>query len=382
MKRAIVLTQAGGFSGIDDDLVRHLATRWDTRLCRVPPTSRVQRAADILSSFSWPMASWKRRFATRASSRAKSVKDFRERTLRAGEMLAAVRGEFDVVLQVSALFAPGVTLTAAPYALYIDMTAAQACRIYPPWAPPERERDEWLALERDVYRGAARILTFNPAAAHSVCADYGVPADRVAAVGSGFEPSAPPSEMPQRKTSLLVVSNDFARHGGSTVLQVYREVRRQIPQARLEIVGAEVDEPGAICHPRLGRAALQHAYWRSSALINLGPVGGLQSALEAMACGCIPVALRANPHVGAIAGQYGVALADARVEEAASLLTRLLRDEEDLCWRSDACRSAARHRYTWEAVIPRIDHALQEAASLQRGSFARRRPQREAVKWT
>jgi len=382
MKRALVLTQAGGFSGIDDDLVRHLATRWEVRLCRIPPVSWVQRVTDIVGSFSWPLARWKRRFATRASSRPKSVDGFRERTRRAGEMIAACRGEFDVVLQISGLFAPGRDRLPTPYALYIDMTAAQACRIYPPWAPPVPDRDEWLALEGEVYRGAAAVFTFNQEAAASVCADYGVPADRVVTVGSGFEPSPPPAQAPQRNTSLLVVSNDFARHGGSAVLRVYREVRRRMTQTRLEVVGAVVEEPGAVCHQRLERAALQNAYWRSSALINLGPVGGLQSALEAMACGCVPVALQANPHLGAIAGRYGVALADTRVDEVASLLTRLLEREDDLRRRSDACRSAAQRHYTWETVVPRIDRALQEVASRRSDSAARRRPGREAVEWT
>ena len=382
MKRAIVLTQAGGFSGIDDDLIRHLADRWELRVCRVPPTSRAQRAADIIGSFSWPMARWKRRFADRASRRPKSVEGFRRRTRCAGRMLAGTDGEYDVVLQISALFAPGGDRTAAPYVLYVDMTAAQACRVYPPWAPPERERDEWLRLEGHVYRGAARVLTFNQAAADSVCRDYGVPADRVVTVGSGFEPSRVPTAIPQRETGMLVVSNDLARHGGNAVLQTYREVRRRIPQARLEIVGAAVEEPGVISHLRLGRTALQKAYWRSSALINLGPVGGLQSALEGMACGCVPVALRANPHVGVIASQYGVALDEVQGEEVASLLTRLLVDEHELRRKSDACRSAAHELYTWQAIVPRIDRALEEAASGQSNSVAERRLQRESVEWT
>lgn len=382
MKRAIVLTQAGGFSGIDDDLIRHLADRWEFRVCRVPPTSRVQRAADIIGSFSWPMARWKRRFADRASGHPKSVEGFRRRTRCAGRMLAGADGEYDVVLQISALFAPGGDRTAAPYVLYVDMTAAQACRVYPPWAPPERERDEWLRLEGHVYRGAARVLTFNQAAADSVCRDYGVPADRVVTVGSGFEPSRVPTAIPQRETGMLVVSNDLARHGGNAVLQTYREVRRRIPQARLEIVGAAVEEPGVISHLRLGRTALQKAYWRSSALINLGPVGGLQSALEGMACGCVPVALRANPHVGVIASQYGVALDEVQGEEVASLLTRLLVDEHELRRKSDACRSAAHELYTWQAIVPRIDRALEEAASGQSNSVAERRLQRESVEWT
>ena len=382
MKRAIVLTQAGGFSGIDHDLIRHLSDRWEISVCRVPPTSRAQRAADIIGSFSWPMARWKRRFADRASRRPKSVGGFRQRTHCAGRMLAVADGECDVVFQISALFAPGGSRTAAPYVLYIDMTAAQACRVYPPWAPPERERDEWLGLEGDVYRGAARILTFNQAAADSVCRDYGLPADRVVTVGSGFDPSNRPAEVSQRNIDMLVVSNDFARHGGNAVLQTYREVRRRIPQARLEIVGVAVKEPGVTSHLRLARTALQKAYWRSSALINLGPVGGLQSALEGMACGCVPVALRANPHVGAIASQYGVALDDVRVERVASLLTRLLLDDHGLRQKSDACRSAAHEVYTWQAIVPRIDRALEEAASRRSDSVAERRPQRESAECT
>lgn len=382
MKRAIVLTQAGGFSGIDDDLIRHLAHRWEIRVCRVPPTSRAQRAANIIGSFSWPMARWKRRFADRASRRPKSVEGFRRRTRCAGSMLAGTDGEYDVVLQISALFAPGENRTAAPYVLYIDMTAAQACRVYPPWAPPERQRDEWLGLEGDVYRGAARVLTFNQAAAGSVCRDYGVPADRIVTVGSGFEPSSMPAGVPQRETGLLVVSNDLARHGGNAVLETFREVGRRIPQAGLEIVGAVVEEPGVISHLRLGRTALQKAYWRSSALINLGPVGGLQSALEGMACGCVPVALRTNPHVGAIASQYGVALDEVRVEQVASLLTQLLLDEKGMRQKSEACRNAAHELYTWQAVVPRIDRALEEAANPHSDSVAERRFERELAEWT
>ena len=101
-----------------------------------------------------------------------------------------------------------------------------------------------------------------------------------------------------------------------------------------------------------------------------------------MACGCVPVALRANPHVGVIASQYGVALDEVQGEEVASLLTRLLVDEHELRRKSDACRSAAHELYTWQAIVPRIDRALEEAASGQSNSVAERRLQRESVEWT
>lgn len=174
--------------------------------------------------------------------RWKGVANLNPRTFRVRSDLAlrrlnARRGQFDVVLQIFGMFS--VAGHGFPVALYLDNTMALTMRHYPQWNPmSDRERREWLVLEREAYHAADRIFAMSQAVHRSLLDDYGVPADKVLTVGAGANFTIDPDgkDAYDQQTALFV-AYEFDRNGGRTLLDAWRRVRADLPGARLQIVG-------------------------------------------------------------------------------------------------------------------------------------------------
>jgi glycosyltransferase involved in cell wall biosynthesis len=163
-------------------------------------------------------------------------------------------GEFDAVLQLATGFRlpPHERL-----ATYEDMTVVQAFRFDDAYSKlPRRARVSWVERQRECYAAAGVCLTFSSWAAKSIVEDYGVPADRVAAVGAGRNIDPEPAERQWSPPHFLFAGLDWERKNGGGVLRAFRELRTAVPEARLTVVGdhPEIDEPGV---QALGRLSIR-----------------------------------------------------------------------------------------------------------------------------
>jgi glycosyltransferase involved in cell wall biosynthesis len=292
----------------------------------------------------------------------------------AGEALAALRPEPDLVLQNGALFSPGLP-PAHPYALLLDHTRALA-EASPAWpcaglrAPVHYGRG-WFARERAVYRGAAVLACFSENVARSLERDYGVDPARIAVVGGGA--NVFPERAPRRDDgrTIVFIGKDFERKGGPVLVDAFARVRRSHPKARLLIAGAaapprEAIPPGVFF---LGLVAMPDV----AALLSQATIFALPTLrepfgiafLDAMACGvpCVGTRIEAVPEI-VRDGETGLLVPPGDPAALALALDRLLSDP----MRARAMGARGRARVfaggLWCHAAARLERAL--AGALER----------------
>jgi glycosyltransferase involved in cell wall biosynthesis len=251
---------------------------------------------------------------------------------------------------------PGV-----PHFVYTDHT--HLSNLEARFFDPRKLRPQrWLALERSIYRNAARVFTRS----HNIEADlvelYRIPAEKVVCVYAGAN-VAETSDTPRgidgyANRNILFVGGDWERKGGPVLAAAFEKVLRVFPDAHLTITGARPrlrlrnctvlgNVPISELSPHYGRATIFCLPTR------LEPFG--VSVLEAM-MHRLPVVATA---IGAIPdmildGISGHIVPPGNAEALAAALIGLLRDPRRCRRFGNAGYKFAKDRYTWPAVGARI----------------------------
>ena len=149
------------------------------------------------------------------------------------------KGSYDLIMQIQTLCAPGFDRAGIPYAIYTDNTMALTQRIYPAWAPLSADAAAWwMRFEADVCRSATTVFTFSEFARRSVIDDYDCSPDSVVSVGAGANQLLDSlGDKDYAAPRALFVGIDFARKGGSVLLEAWPIVRKRVPSAELIIAG-------------------------------------------------------------------------------------------------------------------------------------------------
>jgi glycosyltransferase involved in cell wall biosynthesis len=297
---------------------------------------------------------------------------------RAGELLRALRPAPDVVLQNGALFSPGLPPT-LPYVLLLDYTGSLATA-GPAWpqaglpAPADLGAG-WRAREAAAYRGARAIATLSEHAAASVVRDYAVDPARVVVVGAGantFPPRAP--RMDDGRT-ILFVGRDFARKGGTVLLDAFARVRREVPKARLLIAGPPEAPPlpeNAFHLGPVDLAELPALFSQATAfcLPTLREPFGI-AYLDAMACAvpCVATRLEAVPEIVAD-GDTGLLVPPGDAVALAAALVRLLTDPVRARGMGARGRARVSGGFLWRHVAERLERTLLRAVRAPTGAAA------------
>jgi glycosyltransferase involved in cell wall biosynthesis len=173
-----------------------------------------------------------------------SPRAFRHRTEVAEEQLRRRDGEYDLVLQLQTLFAPGTT--PRPYVIYTDNTYTQTRRFFPAWAPLDRRAErEWRELEKAVFRNAAAVFGMSRWVCKAIVDDYGCDPGVVIPVGAGANSFAATVEGKSYERRIaLFVGNKYELKGVPTLLDAWAIVRERLPEALLWIAG--VDPPRGV----------------------------------------------------------------------------------------------------------------------------------------
>jgi len=262
--------------------------------------------------------------------------------------------ETALVFQTQSLFDarhPGV-----PHFLYTDHTYL-ANRRYPEPKPLLPVPAAWRRMERELYAATRCNFVSSGFAAQSLVEDYAIPAGRVACVFSGCNVAAADAVDTGRRDGrvILFVGVDWERKGGPELVAAFREVRREISDAELWIVGCSpaVSEPGVKILGRLAPARVAECYRDADVFCLPSRMDPSASVLaEAASYGLPVVATRVGGNAERVAdGATGLLGAP---DELASHLRRLLRDGELRRRFGAAGREMVRDRFTWKAVCGRM----------------------------
>lgn len=303
-----------------------------------------------------------------------SLAMFRQRTAVAERRLRELDGQYDLIMQLHTLFAPGHLAAGRPYTLHTDNTYMLSERFFPDWAPLRgRARAAWVAMERATYQGAQFLFPRSEFLRHSMIEDYGCDPARVIRVGGGanFSPVALDGKRYDRQVALFVGS-DFVRKGGLTLLQAWKQVRRQLSGAELWIVGPKrpVGPPqdGVRWHGFVAdRAAIAQLYAEATIFVMpslFEPWGHV--FFEAMAYGlpCIGTNHGATPEI-VRDGETGLLVPAGQAQPLTDAIVALLADPQraEAFGRRAQAETASGH--TWDDVVSRMAPSIEQAAGMQ-----------------
>lgn len=244
--------------------------------------------------------------------------------------------EFDVVLQSGVLFhgALKAASRSQPYLLHLDHTYALSknaptvvgLRSVTPASPA------WEEMEHQTYHDADGIFTMSECVKASLIHDYGVNADRITVVGGGpnFPHLPPQCPVIQSKPTILFVGKDFTRKGGPFLLEAFRRVRTEIPQAELLVVGPRAldAEPGVVHFGTLSHDQMVDVYHRAQVFVMPSfhePFG--IAFIEAMAFGlpCVGTRIEAIPEI-IDDGRTGYLVPPGDVDQLTQALLKILQE--------------------------------------------------------
>jgi alpha-maltose-1-phosphate synthase len=229
----------------------------------------------------------------------------------------------------------------------------------------EREKAAMIEREQRVYSSARKIFVFSNALRDSFIDDFGISPDKVVTVFAGVNLDLPAvSELKSGALhdgppTILFVGREFERKGGPDLVRAFRDVRAQIPDARLEIAGCrpDISEPGVdiigpIARTTEGRARLAELYRSADVFCmpSLYEPFGIVFA-EAMVFGlpCVGTAQNAMPDV-IDEGKTGWLVPPGDVNALGHALTNGLRDRERLYEMGLVGRQRALEHFTWPRV--------------------------------
>jgi glycosyltransferase involved in cell wall biosynthesis len=278
----------------------------------------------------------------------------------------AVRGagELDGLIQIGT----GYRLPRGrPIATFEDMTIWQALETgYPEWrALSRRQIAHRLDAQMRAYE-QARVCCFTSWwAANSAIEHYGVPAERVRVVGVGRNHAVdPPAERDWTVPRFLFIGWEWERKNGPAVVRAFTRLRRERPDATLDLVGRHprIDGPGITDHGIL-RLSRPDERLRLEPLLRRATCFVMPSRVEPSALAYVEAMHAGLPAIGTTVGGADNLIGDGGCVVDPGSDDALLAAMAHFCdpERASATGRAARERsaiFTWPAVAARLLRAL------------------------
>ncbi|QTX05432.1 glycosyltransferase [Agromyces archimandritae] len=280
--------------------------------------------------------------------------------------------QVDLVVHVRNTYRPSTVR----YVAFIDGTTDLAAREWPPWSLGERADKRRIGRERRMFEHADVVWTAGAHVAANVVERYGVPPERVFAIGGGTNPTSSGGrsrcDPARRDRTVLFVGRDFERKGGPELLEAFAGVRRRHPDTELLVVGPETADPilpGVTWIGRVDdRSALAEIYESAGVFClpaRYEPYGLVVQEAQANGLVCIVSDVGALPElVGHGAG--GVIVPPASPEHLEVAIDRVLGDPA-LRERLRAALSNLLADRDWDAVADRAMRSLRRTHAERTG---------------
>jgi glycosyltransferase involved in cell wall biosynthesis len=221
--------------------------------------------------------------------------------------------------------------------------------------------------EREALNGLAHVFTFGAYVRDNLIAHYGLPPEKVTAVGSGMgaiEPNRAPKTY-DKPALLFVAKHLFKAKGGLLLLSAFDQAYRQRPDLTLTIVGDERsrafvgDRPGVTLHAHLPWEKLQQLYRESTLLVQpmLNDPWG-QVYLEAMVSRTPVMGLNRNGLPELVdGGRHGFLVDRADPSALAEAIVSAVSDPGRLERMAATAQRHVLQNYSWGRVAERIAYS-------------------------
>jgi glycosyltransferase involved in cell wall biosynthesis len=219
-------------------------------------------------------------------------------------------------------------------------------------------------LEKESFAGLEAIFTFGTYVRDHIVQHYGMPPERVIAVGSGMgsiEPFRGPKDF-SRPRLLFVAKHLFEAKGGLLLLDAFHIALRRRPDLLLTIVGDQRSRafvprhPNIVFHDHLPWPELQKLYHEAALLTQpmLNDPWG-QVYLEALVSRTPVLGLERNglPEITG-GGSYGFLVKSAKPQSVADAIVDAAGDPDRLARMADDGQRHVLANYSWDRVAERI----------------------------
>lgn len=299
---------------------------------------------------------------------------FVARSLKLESQIAKLPKAPDLILHIFGMYCPLWAKPSTPYAMILDYTEALAYRNWPDWAPfaSEASLRARLLCERRAYQNAVHLFPFGNATRRSLIEDYGVDPAKITVIGSaGYFTGSDSDHRTFGSKRILCYCGggpDFYRKGGDRILAAFRIVRRQIPEAKLAIVGgcSEMDgDPGVENYGYVSSPEKMRELFLSSDLV-LAPARCdpfPTFLIEAMNFGlpCVTSNVDGIPEI--VAHEVtGLVLSDLSGPHLGVEVARLLNDSQRLAAMSRSGKERAREKFSSAQVARTVARAIDKLA--------------------
>ena len=356
------------WSGSSQALLRELRARGHTASGRDVTEPGWARLAAIAAGWSPRRERWAARYHFGAIG-------FQARTAQAAKGLRSATPAPDAIIQIGATF-DGLRSAGVPGFLYCDGNARTAARNAPygqvaALSPAEQNR--MAARETGVYARTRRIFTMSEYLRRSFIDDFGIPEQRVTTVYAGANLDLTRTRLRPEEVSgpptVLFVGRQWEPKGGPELLAAFREVQRELPEARLRIVGCTPDVAGAAGVEVVGPVskATAEGEERLSAIYRSADLFCMPSHFDAFGIVFVEAMLHGLACLGADRCampeiiEHGVTGWVAPATDVAALKDRMLaglRDRKRLVEMGRRGNERARRLFTWDSVGGRILEGL------------------------
>jgi glycosyltransferase involved in cell wall biosynthesis len=355
----------GGGIGIFPPLLQRMRQNFRIVATLQPQMPRRYRLWFLLRSFRWPRNAWYRKWRYLLE---KTPLAFQALTRQSERMLQDLHGQYDLMFFSGAMFAPSASVD-VPLFLFADFCRALSSRN--PHDPishfhSDTDKEQWLKSEGELYRSAARIFVGSEFVRRALIEHYGVAPERVIAsgFGAGLGFGDPYDKIFDGRTILYIGKGDFEAKGGALLLDAFAQIRHEIPEAVLHIVGQDrlPAMRGVVNHGFVRERERIVALMRSAhvfvlpSLVDRNPI----SVLEAMAA-ATPCVVSEYAAIPELLGDGGIAVACGDRQALARAVVDVLRDRELAARLGAAGRRRYEERYDWDRVWETMHREIKAA---------------------
>ncbi len=332
-------------------------------------------AWSVLTNFHPNKRLWKERHY-------KNLYAFAKRSRNAVRVQDQLLWRADLAIQLGVLFDAHWTSARVPGVIYTDYTArlsaAHACNFRSPLKG--KKLMKWLEYESNAYQHAAYIFTRSEFVRQNIIQNYGIPTERVSAVGGGvnFHPfPEPPTRHAGKSPVLLFIGSEFKRKGGDVLLRAFEIVRHQVPNARLRLLTRDPIPDGF----SLKNVEVLPFLWDRAMICRLyaeADVFVLPSRQETWGDVILEAAAYALPSISVAREAMGEVMRDGETgllippEDAGALAAAIitLLENSDLRLRlGRAARIYVQSNFTWEKVVERMNPIIELIMSREEERF-------------
>ena len=271
----------------------------------------------------------------------------------------------DLVFHLFCLWTPFWHKSDIPYIMLLDYTMSLAERTWLPWATfnNQKERDFWMACERQAYERAYHLFCMSHLVKSSLVRDYGIGPEKITVTGSSGTYKEPYNgEKLLGTKQILFNGSDFERKGGDTVLAAFKQVKQVIPQARLVIIGKKIDtQDDGIDNPGFVSALeVENLFLKTDLVVAPAHCDPFPHFLiEAMNYG-VPCIVSGNDGMPEIIDNEvnGIVINQPTPELLAEQIIRLLGDRSLLEAMSIKARAKVQTKFNWSNIAENISLTL------------------------